>query len=266
MGRWKRKKNQYNSRQSSAGTSNRSSPFSHKDLIFLLKYLGEYQRGAENLYWGKGEESNLSLAKRTDPIVIGGQTFLSLTDENLKRPYLALPKGLSSKQRRSVHELCVESILFHCSVGETDRFIAVSIYYDGLALVLGLKEPPKLFDFRQCKPWVYGRDPELLDNKKSTDAENGEDYDNTPVKSNKGAAAETNRTIPNKARNAIQELIDQPGECLRDEIDALDFAEMETQDLSTEIPPGLSDEEWMLVDSAEKMNQCIRELEVGFPK
>jgi hypothetical protein len=68
--------------------------------------------------------------------------------------------------------------------------------------------------------------------------------------------------VTQQARDAIDQFIDQPGACLRSDIDTIDFKEMEEEDLSQTTPPGFDEEEWMLVDSREKMRQCIQELEV----
>jgi hypothetical protein len=73
-------------------------------------------------------------------------------------------------------------------------------------------------------------------------------------------------------RERIHELIDQPGACLRDNVDSLDFDLLEKQDLSTISPPGFQEDvtegaevstNWVLVDTAEKMKECIKELMVS---
>jgi ribonuclease D len=75
-----------------------------------------------------------------------------------------------------------------------------------------------------------------------------------------------------RARRNIDQLIDQPGNCLRDYRDIMDFSALQGDDLSTIEPPGEeatcdSDNNinhdnchWMLVDTADKMKQCIAEL------
>mmetsp|Transcript_22246 Transcript_22246/g.32763 ORF Transcript_22246/g.32763 Transcript_22246/m.32763 type:complete len:545 (-) Transcript_22246:163-1797(-) len=70
----------------------------------------------------------------------------------------------------------------------------------------------------------------------------------------------------------IQALVDQPSRCLRDAHDSIDFVEMEQEDLSTHPPPqpGAADEEgnilpWMLVDTREKMEACVKEIVDSHP-
>jgi ribonuclease D len=87
----------------------------------------------------------------------------------------------------------------------------------------------------------------------------------TPTKSNSSIhpfVGESTR----QGRANIQALLDQPGQCLRDDVDKLDFKQMEQKDLSDIDSPGVGeDDSWMLVDTAEKMHQCCRELEEGRP-
>jgi hypothetical protein len=119
--------------------------------------------------------------------------------------------------------------IFHCSVGPTreDRRIVVSIYSDGLSYVPGLKNaPPSLLPIRNYRPWAYRQNPvdftiEL------TNGLNGE----TPTKQHKSNAkrnpsstSKDSTQITTRVGNIIQALVDQPGECLRDDIDSLDFA------------------------------------------
>jgi hypothetical protein len=73
-------------------------------------------------------------------------------------------------------------------------------------------------------------------------------------------------------RQKVQEYIDQPWQCLREDVDVLNFAELEEQDLSAVPLPGFEGDEtgdtpvdvnWMLVDTPVKMKQCIKELQVS---
>jgi hypothetical protein len=159
--------------------------------------------------------------------------------------------------------------LFHCGVGPTreDRRIVVSIYSDGLSYVPGLKNAtPSLLPIRNYRPWAYRQNPVDFTIELTNGLLNGE----TPIKQHKSNAkrdpSSTSKDITqitNRVRNVIQALIDQPGECLRDDIDSLDFSDLELRDLSKATPPGFEEEEWMLVDTPQKMTQCVRELEVG---
>jgi hypothetical protein len=279
MGRWKGKKEKQKLKQriqrslsdasstnGSTSMSSVSSPppqgkvgFSYKDRKILLQYLKDYRDGALALY---NQNTRPQTPESQEPISIASHKFPLLTDEVLRKPYLALPKDLSSKQRRVVHDMCIDGEkrtlefiscfisalfskiilqppfvylnivsvdLFHCGVGPTrnDRIIAISIYSDGLYHVPNIIQayPPRI-PFPKYKPWgkrVNGHDPDI-----------------------------------------IHQCIDQPGVCLRDGIDSLNFIQLQDQDLSRIAPPGVHDD-WMLVDTSDKMRQFIQELEVrGF--
>jgi hypothetical protein len=135
------------------------------------------------------------------------------------------------------YSLFVPVGLFHCGVGPSrdDRVIVVSIYRDGLSRVPGIAGNPTI-PFRTYKPWACRKEH------------------NKPLQ------------ITKKAREAIYQFIDQPGACLRDGIDSIDFESVENDDLSKTTPPGFEEGEWMLVDSPEKMRQCVRELQVSETK
>jgi hypothetical protein len=125
--------------------------------------------------------------------------------------------------------------------------------------------PPSLLPIRNYRPWAYRQNPvdftiEL------TNGLNGE----TPTKQHKSNAkrdplstSKDSTQITTRVGNIIQALVDQPGECLRDDIDSLDFSDLELRDLSKATSPGFEEAEWMLVDTPRKMRECVRELEVG---
>lgn len=104
---------------------------------------------------------------------------------------------------------------------------------------MGLRRPVYTFEFYRCFPPWYSRQ-------------------------NK----ETREATTKIFREKIQELIDQPGKCIRGALDAINFAELNGEDLSRVEPPRESDPDFILVDTGEKMKQCIAELrgakEVGF--
>ena len=126
--------------------------------------------------------------------------------------------------------------LFHIGVGPTtdDRVLAISIYSDGFLHIPDFDATSKRHkgSFRKFKPWAcrkHAKDPlELTD----------------------------------RARDAIYQFIDQPGACLRNGIDEIDFEKIENDDLSQIPPPGFEPSDWLLVDSKEKMMICLNELEV----
>ena len=128
--------------------------------------------------------------------------------------------------------------LFHTGVGATrdDRYIVVSIYSDGFSYVPDLNPPPADVPVRSCQPWYYRTDH--------------------PTDDFVEAATNTNK-------ERINELIDQPGRCLRDDIDSLDLIETKDSNLSTIPPPMALDKNWVLVDSAEAMKAAAEELLVS---
>jgi hypothetical protein len=214
--------------------------FSGKDYRLLKQYLKEYRAMVIRIFNGKIARQGGIISGSKEPIIIGGCTFPMLTQEILEQPYLALPKMLTNKQRRETHQLCVETNLYHSGVADMVdglRFIAISVYGDGLHHVPGITLATT--SFRKFKPWFYQRS---LD----------EQSLNSDLASKIG-------------QEKIYKGVDQPGTCLRDGIDILDFEAMEGEDLSNVSTPNLdTDTSWMLVDSLEKMQQCILELEVSY--
>ena len=73
----------------------------------VLEYLLEYREQAVQVYHQSSQILNKKHVK-VKARVIGSIEFPALTQEQLSRPYLALPKALTSKQRRMVHECCTE--------------------------------------------------------------------------------------------------------------------------------------------------------------
>ena len=124
MGRWKRKKGQYSSKKSSDDSASSAATgdcetslsisdlekstskfFNRKDRKLVIQYLEEYKNGALQVYRGTYEHR---IDASPEPLVIAGRTFPFLTEEVLSQPYLKLQRELSSKQRRCIHELCVD--------------------------------------------------------------------------------------------------------------------------------------------------------------
>jgi hypothetical protein len=131
--------------------------------------------------------------------------------------------------------------LYHCGVGKSkkDRYIAISIYSNGLSKVPDIADRPSI-EPRKFKPWAC-RKP----------------INGTMMMMHPDQATKL-------AREKIYKMIDQPGDCFRDGIDTIDFEQIENDDLSKTTPPGFGEENnWMLVDSSEKMRQCIQEIEVS---
>eukprot|EP00980_Cylindrotheca_fusiformis_P028977 scaffold22681_cov146-Cylindrotheca_fusiformis.AAC.9 len=210
-----------------------NSGLTQKDKKIARRYLNEYREKCLDLYNGKTSWKRFRSDSNV-PVVIAGCRFPMLTKDMLMRPFLALPKELTGKQRKSIHELCVYANLYHAGAGLTkdERYIAISVFSDGLDHVPDLSSHHEM-SFLKFKPWVCRK--------------------------------RFNGIVPSKAtkngHGSIYKLVDQPGECLRDGIDMMDLKEVEKDDLSKTVPPTMDDDNWMLVDSPEKMRQCIRELE-----
>ncbi len=211
------------------------------DRKFLVRYLQSYKDCVHCLLLGEV----LPLIE-TSPQTIFDKELPELNMQRLREPCLHLPEGFLSKQRKMIHEVCTELGLYHISVGRNkiDRFISVSVYYDGFDSLTDYgknheqesdKEAQAMAVLSTLKPWALRRhsSEHLID----------------PVAATK------------VGREAIFRFIDQPGECLRDGIDFLDFQAMESEDLSSTTPPSFRSEDWTLVDTPDKMEQCVNELQ-----
>lgn len=122
--------------------------------------------------------------------------------------------------------------------GSTERYIAISIFSDALEETAEEFRPKYLGFHKRFKPWFCRHN-------------------------NYAFREERTKSF----RTQIQALIDQPGACLREDIDVLNFNELEGKDL-TDVPPitgqaGVATE-YLLVDTAAKMKQCIKELTVSY--
>lgn len=212
---------------------------------FILNYLQDYKDRALTVYYSTSSPSSSPSKQQQNiqPTIIDGIKFPPLENHDFfEQPYLVLPNELSSYHRSIVHDICTDTVhLFHCGfdgTNEGDRFVAVSIYSDGLAHVPGIlpinclqSTPLHAENFR---PWIMRKDI--------------------------GSSQETE-----ESKKKIIEMIDEPGRCFRDTCDAIDVRQMEGENLSTHQPPQMGDAMCMLVDSAERMQQCIQELEDDKP-
>jgi ribonuclease D len=184
--------------------------------------------------------------------------------------------------------------IYHGSIGETrdDRILIISIYADGFQHAVGLEQPAHT-DMRieRYRPWYcrhaqqYNKEHNRHNN--NNGKKDGEQRDVTPKRSNISPVTsqqhlslqlatdmDMDKDVDREtmARRNIDQLIDQPGKCLRDDRDVLDFLALESDDLSTIAPPlehatydndhniNHDSEHWMLVDTADKMKQCVAEL------
>jgi len=289
--------------------------FGDHDVERIRTYLTAYRQRAEHLCFREQSEDERDHNEKSgdmqgmeingeediysNPIKIGKHEFPALTPDNLSAPYLSLPSTLSSRQRRLVHGLCVDVGLYHSGAGnrsvENGRHIAISIHYDGLEHVPNLSKPISI-PVTRCMPWYYRNDHVGLSSLEAESRQSpnaSSDSVATPIRNNSSSnaddddaasagAARLNRKFVLEAtaqgRRAIESLIDQPGRCLRDAHDCVDFAELDGMDLSQDavLPNPVSDDDstsdvvWVLVDTPEKMEQCVADIteshvsEIGF--
>lgn len=107
--KWRRKphshKKKVTSRNGIRDETSKMISWTFRERPSLSQYLSAYRDGVIQVY------RRLPLTMDTTyPRRIGGVDFPALTEEVLQRPFLELPKSLTSKQRRIIHEACVEGM------------------------------------------------------------------------------------------------------------------------------------------------------------
>ena len=113
---------------------------------------------------------------RNSNSVIGNIPFPLLNDDLFQQPYMILPYTLSSKQRKIVHDCCLQLNIYHDSVNDShhdnERVMVLSCYADGFQfLPPQLKEQilssesmsattmaGKVLDLHLYQPWYCRRD------------------------------------------------------------------------------------------------------------
>mmetsp|Transcript_16716 Transcript_16716/g.22423 ORF Transcript_16716/g.22423 Transcript_16716/m.22423 type:complete len:323 (+) Transcript_16716:134-1102(+) len=241
--------------------------FNSFDREYIRDYLSLYRSQVLISHLSKEDEEESS----GEAVRIAGHDFPALNYKALQQPFIRLPSTLSGKQRKCLHDIAIDVGLFHSGAGTKStnkRTIVLSVYSDGLQHVPDL-HPPLSIPAKSCKPFFYRNDhPQQLDSNITTvDTNDSDDYRKTIKTTN----IQTHRSRQtNIGKEMIQALVDQPSRCLRDAHDSIDFVEMEQEDLSTHPPPqpGAADEEgnilpWMLVDTREKMEACVKEIVVS---
>jgi ribonuclease D len=211
-------------------TFTKSKYWNDAERLELLQYLAAYRNAAHNI---------TCTTECTDvPLVIAGIEFPAI---NLELPYLLLPSQLSSKQRKVLHELCLQENLFHTSIGATldDRRIAISIYADGLDyLPLEEQEQNKTtMNILQCKPWFCRR---------------------------QNSTNDADDALFQRGQKQILELISHPELCLREHMDAADLNHSYHALINTE-PAAIKENNsnrcsYILIDTELKMKDCVASL------
>lgn len=240
-------KRKSHSNSTEAGTSH--THWSTQDRGALQQYLQDYRDRVEAVYLGRRTEHR---GDEDEVRIIGGVVLPALTEEVLEEPFLQLPSNLSPKQRKLVHDCCLETDLYHASFGSTrhSRTIVVSLYSDGLEYFQSTEE-----NVDTHRPSVYSYSPWYCRN-------HNIDSDETKMNS-----------VEKHALRQISKLLDNPRTCLRDGLDVVTFDPTTVEDLS-EVPPpssmaktntSLDDPTFFLVDSADKMVACVRQLNAAQP-
>ena len=267
MGRRWRGKNKHWSRKN---RGNGDTALEARRRSYITQYLNTYQEGAERAYWKARsqpqdtpilDETNQPTSNDSEADDCPFEThFPPLNEAVFDAPFLLLPSSLTSKERKLVHQCCDEMDLFHHSYNDTDangnevRCLVVSIYGDVFGPEIlsavsnsdqALRENEYVVAAYKFSPW-YCRQ-----------------YDGAGVNKDQGLSTCARREQVNKARRQIEGFIDHPENCLRDSIDVLDFDVLLNDDLSSIDPPMIhsQDDDCLLVDSADKMTECVRQLQ-----
>ncbi|GKY92636.1 exosome nuclease [Mayamaea pseudoterrestris] len=244
-------------KHSSAACDEPSASWSHHHKEALLRYLKDYRDGAVACYYGK---NILNDCDDEDVCIIGGVILPALTREVLEQPFLGLP-NISSKQRRMVHECCLEADLFHASVGSSrhSRMMAVSLYADGLKGFFQVDESTR-------SAMATSTDSDST----RQQHHHAKMYTYSPWFCRNHEPGDTKLlAVERDAKQHISHLQAHPEECLRDNVDAIEFDPTKLDDLSQitlpAMPSHIDDDTLVLVDTAEKMKDCIQQLEQAEP-
>ena len=249
---------------------------SESDSLLVEKWLIEYRTKSYDILLNHNQPIEQGHQPEQDkPYAIGSHLFPTLTNKLCRQPYVDLPESLSPKERRHIHALCCSLDLYHSGAGSNTesenstakkRRIVVSIFANGLDYVSDLEsqKDSNSFPSRKCRPW-YTRacfamncDVNRLN---LTNLVQGT-IDNSYTK-------RINAIIEEKQQ--IERFARYPEQALRTsfrmdtgshvQIDALDLGELESMDLSIVSTPQQCP--WMLVDTAEKLEECVNELMFG---
>jgi ribonuclease D len=324
----------------------------------LSRYLDDYRIGCiEQLFRSpfhqsseqQEQEQQQQQQEQQHGVLIGGILFPALTPTVLQEPYLELPRHLTRKHRRMIHEVCVEAMLFHRTAivansttlntlpcndtatttfpvalmelnddygdGDNDndndddgnddaqpdrqpnqdqrkssskdsrddddgRYIVISIYADGFDSIPAASGCPDStaqqqqqqqvlqgLNILKYKPWYCRKERCHSKDEDENHGSSGNNKTDTSTSTTSTVSTSTAAAMVATAINDIDHLVDQPGECLREGIDEVDYEKWDDKDLSTMPPPTCNDDDgdssasWLLVDSIDKMQQCIAELQ-----
>lgn len=197
--------------------------------------------------------------------LIGSHTFPRLNQITPTRPYILLPPSLTKHQRKYIHTLCENLFLFHGSITHVnmnsaanpneedteERFFVISAHPSGFEILYKknlLNPPVKLpLSVRNIKPWFYQNNQQ----------------DDMPSSFTWIQDSHVTQTT-SQMRTAIDQFVNYPSKCIRENIDVFHLKELMHKDLSSVEPV---DESYplLLVDSVEKLKQCAEEITLSQP-
>lgn len=270
------------------GDSQPHQGMSEGDSVLIEKYLIEYRTNAYGLL-GRTTPERSQQHSRIDarPYKIGNHVFLALTDDLCKQPYIDLPDSLSSKERKHVHALSSMLDLYHCGAGSNEetsnhvtkkRRIVVSIFANGLDYVPDLESPlnEAVFFSRKYRPWydralsATGGDLNSLilrniDELQSTVSPDSKPYiiRGIAIEEEKNQMSQYTRCPEQAVRTSprIDLSTADSDASFQQQVDTLDMHELESMDLSAVPTPNQCP--WMLVDTVQKLEVCVKELMFG---
>ncbi len=85
----------------------RPNKLTSSDREQILSYLTEYRHRVEK-YFSEIDQNTEDVHNHGEVLWICGHEFPALTTDMLSKPYLQLPSTLEGKQRKIIHELCVD--------------------------------------------------------------------------------------------------------------------------------------------------------------
>lgn len=262
MGRYNRNRNR-NGGSSSRYKRQKEKSFNLVERDLLEAYLTYYHNAASRTCFPPDDidsdddetirvSNRQSTAFENDSTWIRGHEFQALKPDLLELPYLALPSTLTTEDRRILYELCIHTNLYHIGAGKKfeDRYSIVTPHPDGFDHVSGLEEPLQ-FPVTRCKPWFYRNDIGGVCPSPREGMSFSSSYSFSPQFLSRHKVKETT----DKHKIVIQDLMAYPHQCLR-KVDTVK---------TVSDPPAFdaSHHTMTLVDTAEKMKKCAKEMETS---
>jgi exosome complex exonuclease RRP6 len=226
--------------------------FSNSERDALETYLTYYHHLASESWFGpdvidKDKNSSIQIEESVKKSLesqstwISDHEFPSLTKENVRRPYLEMPRSLETKERRVLYELCIYVGLYHTGAGKkfSNRYAVISVHPNGFDHIPDL-EVPLEFPVTTCKLWCYRNDHVLDASSSNSDLES---YNRSRLH----IECQTK-----KMKGIIEEYMAYPYKCIRDD--------METVETMSNPPTFEMQHTSFVVDTVEKMNILLQEL------